>query len=134
MEGTETLIDATVILRYLVGDGDDFALKARDIFKKAVNGEINLIIPEIALTEAINILIESYNQNRSAIATALRYLIRLPGVQIQTPISVFIRSLGIFEKIDTPWTDALFTAYAYENNFKIKSFDNRYNKLLNQIN
>ena len=136
MNDSETLdiprrmIDANVIIRYLVGDGGDHAPRARSLFQKAADGQVVLIIPEIVFIETVHVLRSYYKISRNNITQALRGLIRLPGVETVTPISVLTQALDYFETVENvPWPDAFIAAHALAADMpEVYSFDGHFDK------
>jgi len=122
-------IDTNVIIRYLVGDGADHAIKAKKIFQDASDQKVILIIPEIVFIEVVFVLNRHYKIAKTEITNALRQLISLPGIQTKTPLSVLKRALDFFENILVPWPDALIAAHALEDGTtEIISFDGHFDK------
>lgn len=123
------LIDTNIMLRYLVGDGGEQAIKARGLFQDASDGKVILVIPEVVLVECVHVLRSYYRVDRADIAKALRGVIRLPGVETMTPAPVLTRSLDFFASVNVPWPDALIAAHALEQTApEIYSFDGHFDK------
>jgi len=122
------IIDTNIIIRYLVGDGEDHAIKARQLFKNATDEKVVLVIPEIVFIEAVHVLRSHYKTDRGDIANALRNLIRLPGVETMTPVNVLNKGLDNFETINVPWPDALIAALVSEEDMAVYSFDGHFDK------
>ncbi len=122
------IIDTNIIIRYLVGDGADHALQARNLFQSATDGKVILIIPEIVFIEVVHVLKSYYKINKHEIANALYALIHLPGVETTTSIQILIQGLENFKTINAPWPDALIAAYAYDLQLEIYSFDQHFDK------
>ena len=108
------IIDMNIIIRYIVGDGGDHADQARALFQNAAEGNVIFIIPEIVFIETVHVLRSYYNHDRADICKALRLLLRLPGVETMTPVSILKISLDNYEAINVPWPDALIAAHALE--------------------
>lgn len=125
----QRMIDTNIILRYLVGDGEDQAEKARDLFRCAADGKVILLIAEVVFIEAVHVLSRYYKTQPEHIAKALKGLIRLPGVETTTPVSVLTKALDDFVRIGVPWPDALIAAHAYESGIsEVYSFDGHFDK------
>jgi predicted nucleic acid-binding protein len=124
------IVDTNIIIRYLVGDGGDHAARARELFRSASAGGVILVIPEIVFIEAVHVLRGSYyNRERADIAKALRLLLRLPGVETSTPVSILNRSIDNFEAVNASWPDALIAAQAVETGMsEIYSFDGHFDR------
>lgn len=106
------IVDTNIIIRFLVGDNEVQAQKARSLFVIAEEGRLVLVIPEIVLIEVVHVLHKIYRLEKSSIANAIRNLARFPGVEILTPSEVLIQGLANFESVNAPWSDALIAAYA----------------------
>jgi predicted nucleic-acid-binding protein len=123
------IIDTNVVIRYLVGDGADHAVKAAQLFLDAEAGLVNLVIPEIVLVESVHVLYKGYKLEKAAIVNAMRQLVGLPGVETITPLEVITKGLENFETTNAPWPDALIAAYgAYLGLPEIYSFDGHFDK------
>jgi predicted nucleic acid-binding protein len=124
------MIDTNIIIRYLVGDGGDHAMRARNLFQSAADGKVILVILEIVFIEVVHVLRSYYKIEKSAIASALRCLIRLSGVETTTSITILTKGLENFETINASWPDALIAARSYVENIpEIYSFDEHFDKL-----
>jgi len=61
------LVDANVILRYLLRDNETLFQKASDVLEKVRTGEEKVVILESVLTECVYVLLKVYGVNRSTI-------------------------------------------------------------------
>lgn len=125
----QRMIDTNIVIRFLVGDGGEQAMKARNLFQNAADGKVILVIPEIVFIETVHVLRSYYQTKKADIAGALRCLIRLPGVETTTSISVLTKGVENFEAVNAPWPDALIAAHAfYANTPEIYSFDGHFDR------
>ena len=74
------LIDANVILRYLLNDDKTLFEKAAALLEKVKTGEENVIIPESVLSECVYVLLKIYKIDRTTISEKLRGLFLYKGV------------------------------------------------------
>ncbi len=58
------VVDANVILRYLLGDVEELYRQAEKIFAKAISGKRKLFIPRTVVAEVIYVLSKVYKFQR----------------------------------------------------------------------
>ncbi|TWH45013.1 PIN domain-containing protein [Sporomusa sp. KB1] len=121
-------IDTNIIIRFLVGDGGDHAGKARDLFKRATEGEESLVLCDTVFIETVFVLQSYYKHNRADIAKALIALIRLPGIETETETATLAQALEFYEIKGVDWADAIVAAKAKAADQPVYSFDNHFDK------
>ena len=74
------LIDANVILRYLLQDDDALFKKASSLLERVKVGEEVVVIPESVLAECVYVLMKVYGIGRQIISEKLRDLFAYKGI------------------------------------------------------
>lgn len=121
-------IDTNIIIRYLMGDGDSQAEKARNLFKRAAEGKEILVLCDTVFLESVFVLQSYYKVPREKICDALRAFIRLPGIETDTSTAILAQALEFYEIQGIDWADALIAAKAIAEGQGIYSFDNHFKK------
>lgn len=77
------LLDANVLLRYLIGDPQGMADRARTLLERAERGELVLILTPLILAECVWVLKSFYKHSLADIANALQRVLALDGLRTQ---------------------------------------------------
>ena len=121
-----SLIDTNIIIRFLVGDHEEYLLIATKIFQKIENGEIEVEILECVIMEALFVLIKFYKLPKAEVVEDLKRLIALRGVVGEKIL--LIETLNIFEEKNVDFVDALICAKSSLQSYGKLSFDKDVNK------
>ncbi|MFG6329301.1 MAG: PIN domain-containing protein [Lachnospiraceae bacterium] len=116
------LLDANVILRYLLNDHAEMSLKARDI----ISSGNTYTKPEV-ISEVIYVLEKVYHINKNGIRTAIHSL--LDDISCNEK-SCILCAIDIYTSVSLDFVDCLLIAYHRINNENIFSFDKKLNKHL----
>jgi len=76
----KSIIDANVILRYLLKDDERLFEKASAFLERVKVGEETVVIPESVLAECVYVLLKIYKVDRRIISEKLRGLFAYKGV------------------------------------------------------
>lgn len=115
-------VDTNVVLRYLLGEPAEQAAAARDLFRRAGEGEMVLGLHPAVLAEVVYVMCSprALGGGRGEVVAVLRELLALPGVQ--TPDSGrVLDALRRFETTRLDWVDALLLAHT--SDAVVYSFD-----------
>src|SRR5215467_281040 len=82
MSGRRRLVDANLIVRYLVQDHEMHGKAAGKLFEACDRGEVEIVVLSAVLAECVFVLESFYEHPRANIAAALSTLISSPGVAI----------------------------------------------------
>lgn len=116
------LIDANVVLRYLLNDSPEMSIKARELISSG-NAYIK---PEI-IAEVIYVLKRVYQIDRSSIRTFIYSILD----DISCSEDECIRmAIDIYASVSLDFIDCLLIAYHKINKEKVFSFDKKLNKHL----
>jgi len=120
------IVDANIVLRYLLLDNVELAEKASEIIENN-----NIFIPFEVVAEVVYVLEKVYQIERAEICRSINELFK--GDNIHTYDSdILKKALGIFssEKID--FVDTLLCGYSLVRGDEVKTFDNKINKFLSK--
>ena len=118
------LLDANIIIRFLVADEKEKADKIEQILK--INEE--LVLTDVTISEIIWVLSSYYKESRSEIIKKITALINLP--QIRCNKKIILLALNFFEKYNIDWIDAYLVAYSQENKIsEVYSYDRDLDKM-----
>lgn len=122
----EKILDANIIIRYLVEDEDD-KQKASAI-ESLLQSDETLILTDVTISEIIWVLSSYYQEKKEKIIKKIIVLVHLPS--IKTSKSLILRALDIFQKNNIDWIDAYLGAFAIENKIEtIYSYDHDLDKV-----
>lgn len=114
------LLDANVILRYLLNDTPQ-SVDAKEIIANRV-----VVLPEV-LAEVVYVLLKVYNVPRPEIATVL---IALTDIAHITNTPVYTHALELFGSTKLDFVDCILVAYNHIEKREVASFDKALNKQL----
>ncbi len=83
------LIDTNIIIRFLVGDNEEFLEKATEIFENLENGKIQAEIVSEVLMEAFFVLTKFYKLPKNEVINDLKTLLLLQGIVNQDKTILF---------------------------------------------
>ncbi len=121
------IIDTNVILRYLLKDNQDFYSQSENLFKRALTGEITIMIIQSVVAETIYVLMKLYKINKEYIVDILLKLFTSKGIKVQDN-NYTILALEIFKEKNLDFVDCLICAYGKK--YKAFSFDTKLNKCI----
>ena len=122
------LVDANVILRYLLRDDEALFQKASDVLEKVRTGEERMVILEGVLTECVYVLLKVYGVDRPAIAEKLGGLFYYKGVA-NPDRQDLIDSITLFGQSHLSFVDCLLCAKSKNNAMPLVTFDAQLLKL-----
>jgi predicted nucleic-acid-binding protein len=120
-------IDANIILRYVLNDNPELSPKAREIIDKNI-----VEVPVEVLCEVIYILTGHYKVDRQNVGDKLKYFFD----QTQCVLSnreAILRGLEFFRYKSLDFVDCLLAGYADVNKDEIFTFDDKLQKLIQNI-
>ena len=118
------LIDANVILRYLINDDEDMAIESEMVIKDGA-----CTLPEV-LAEVVYVLRSVYKVERKEIADKLLEV--LEDIEIEHH-NVMIRAIEIFSNTNLDFVDCVLIAYHEVEGMEIFSFDKKLNNRIKQV-
>lgn len=118
------IIDTNIILRYLLQDNEELSKKAIEIID---NNEI--FIPTEVIVEASYVLKKVYNVENKKIYEAIKLLIDMEDIKFENKETIALAFKTYSEK-NLDIVDCMLFAYNKNENYDIKTFDKKLNKLL----
>ncbi len=116
------LIDTNVILRYLIGDGDNIP-KVNRLFNRLQRKEETVECLHLVLFQIIFVMQSYYKVERSKIINLISSLLSIPGFYIKNK-SVFLLMLDLWSRTGGDIIDTYLVAVSEsENDRKIYSLD-----------
>ena len=124
------VIDANIILRAILQDVPDHAVKVDLLLHRAESGEIGLLIPEPVLSDVVYVL-SGMKIPKNEIVTAVRDWLNLTGVAtLGIDIDVVHTALDLFVDKNIKWSDALIAARMFEWDCReICTFDHHFDRI-----
>ena len=118
------LIDANIILRYLLNDHHEMSPKAKEIlFSDSV-----LVLTQV-VAEVVYVLDGVYKIGRPDITAALRKVSVIPTVQIECR-DIVLSALDEYSKSNLDFVDELLYAHSQATGYPVQSFDKALNRKL----
>ncbi|HOK01720.1 MAG TPA: PIN domain-containing protein [Spirochaetota bacterium] len=114
------IIDANVILRYLLSDINELYEKSKIFFGEVSKGNIKAYISHAVLAEVVYVLIKVYKIGRSEVSSVLVEFISQKSIIIEDK-DIIIESLDIFSNSNCDYVDCILCSYSKK--YKVFSFD-----------
>lgn len=122
------VVDANVILRYLLADHREHHQEAKEFFDRVKTGEMRAFIPEGVLVECVYVLLKVYGVPRVEVADRLVGVLSYRGV-VNENRAVFLNALHLFARKSVDIVDALVFATSEAMGWERFSFDKDLEKL-----
>ena len=116
------LIDANVLLRYLLKDDEALFKRAYEILERVKDGKELIIIPESVLAECVYVLLRIYKVDRKIIGEKLRLLFLYKGV-VNPDKEDLVDSIIFFSQTNLSIVDCIICAKSANNKMPILTFD-----------
>jgi len=121
------IIDANVILRYLLCDHEKLYKKAEEIFNQILLGELKAFIPTFIVAEVIYVLQKLYKVDRKVISQVLIDLLKPKNIKTKNKNLLF-EALKIYAQNNLDFVDCLLCAYSKD--YEVVSFEKDLNKCI----
>ncbi len=118
------VVDANIVLRYLLNDHADLHKRAAEIIESQ-----SICIPFEVVAEVVYVLEKLYAVPRNAIRVSLQMLIHSENISVNDK-EVLEKALQFFSKKNIDFVDALLLGYNHVKRHQVFSFDKGLNKLL----
>jgi predicted nucleic-acid-binding protein len=116
------LIDANVLLRYLLKDDETLFKKAYELLERVKDGKEFIIIPESVLAECVYVLLRIYRVDRQIVTEKLKLLFLYKGV-VNPDKEDLIDSINLFGKTNLSIVDCILCSKSVNNKMPIFTFD-----------
>jgi len=117
------LLDANIIVRFLIGDDEKFTQKSIKYFEDIEKGLLEVEISSEVLMESFFVLTKFYKLPKSEVIDDLKTILSLQGVVNKDKIILF-ETLNIVENKNIDYVDALICAKNKLQGYGYISFDN----------
>jgi predicted nucleic-acid-binding protein len=121
------LIDANIVLRYLLSDNDELSPQAADIIDNNI-----VELPIEALCEVVFVLTRVYNTPRKNIRESLEDFFDKTATILPNREAV-LEGIRFFGKTKLDFVDCILAGYCSKENAEIRTFDNGLQRLLEKI-
>jgi predicted nucleic-acid-binding protein len=118
------IVDANIVLRYLLQDDIELAEKATQIIENNA-----VFLPFEVVAEIVYVLEKVYQVERGDICLSLKELIESENISTYDS-DVLVKALEIFKTRNIDFVDTLLCGYSLVRNREVKTFDNKINKYL----
>ncbi len=121
------LVDANLIVRYLVQDHEKHAKAAGKLFDACDRGDVVIAVLPAVLAECVFVLESFYEHPRGHISSALGRLISSPGVEIGGA-TIHLDALERYRKTKVHFVDCVLAATAAAEDTPVATFDQDFRK------
>ena len=121
------LVDANLIVRYLVQDHEKHAKAAGKLFDACDRGDVVIVVLPAVLAECVFVLESFYKHLRGDISSALGTLISSPGVEVNEA-GIHLDALNRYRRTKVHFVDCLIAATASAENTPVATFDQDFRK------
>lgn len=118
----ELILDANVLVRFLVQDVPQQAKAARKLVEQAESGALLLVVDPMIIAETVYVLTSFYKKPREDVAVALLAFVQSDGVAVGEE-SRLVDALRRFQRTSVDFADAWLAASAAETHREVASFD-----------
>lgn len=122
------LLDANILLRYLTGDPEALADRARLLLERAERGEVRLILTPLTVAECVWVLKSFYKRPLPAIAAALQQVMALDGLTTGQE-GVVSAALTAMARHNVDFADAYLAELARRDGLSVATFDLDFGRL-----
>jgi predicted nucleic-acid-binding protein len=123
MKLPKKIIDANVILRFLLADYEKQFLKAKAFIQKLEFGEDEALLSEIIFAEVVWVLHKVYDIPREDISEKLSKLINYNGIKTILSKEVFLESLKLYPVHSMDIQDIFLAVFSKAKECSVITFD-----------
>jgi predicted nucleic acid-binding protein len=123
----EFLLDANVLVRFLVQDDPKQSAAATMLFEKAERREVVLHLDALVVAEVVYVLIGRYGRSRAEVVSVLLAIIQNVGIETME-VEVVTDALQRFAVFNVDFSDAWLAARAAQLHRPVASFDRDFDK------
>lgn len=117
------LIDTNVIIRFLVGDHEQYLAESTKIFEDIESRKIEVEILDTVLMEALFVLIKFYKLPKAEVVNDLKSILAMEGI-VNTNKVILFEALSLHLDKNIDFVDALICAKSNIQGYEWISFDN----------
>lgn len=120
------IVDANIVLRYLLNDHDDLSAKAAMIIE---NNKV--LLPNEVVVEVVYVLEKVYRVKNDEICDTLLELFKYDNIDVDD-MEILEEALILFKERRLDFVDTLLYAYNKVKGYQIYTFDKKLNQLLKE--
>ncbi|MDF2716308.1 MAG: putative nucleic-acid-binding protein contains domain [Paenibacillus sp.] len=121
------IVDANLILRYLLQDAVQFLDQARDKIEN-----YSIFIPNEVIAEVVYVLEKVYKVERAHIFDSLQNLLSYGNITTHDK-NILVEALKIYSEIKIDFVDSLLYAYSKVGGHTVFTFDKKLNQMLDEL-
>lgn len=118
------IVDANIVLRYLLNDSDDLSGQAAEILENNM-----IFLPNEVIAEIVYVLEKVYQVKKSSISSTLLELFEYGNIVVNE-FGIISESLRVYAEKNLDFVDTLLYAYHKLGKYEIYTFDKKLNNLL----
>ncbi len=123
------LVDTNLIVRFLTGEPEEQAVRAKNLFAANDSGELVLRVVPLVVAEVVFVLSgKVYGYERREVASALTAFLQSPSLDVQER-DVVLLALELYRDHPIDYVDACFAATARLADHDVASFDADFEKI-----
>jgi len=123
------LVDTNVIIRFLTGEPEKQAARAKDLFAANESGELTLKVVALVVAEVVFVLSgKVYGYDRDEVASALIPFLQSPSLDVEKR-DVVLLALELFRNHSIDYVDACLAAEARLAGHAVASFDTDFKRI-----
>lgn len=127
---TQTLlIDANVVIRFLLNDHPALSFLSKSIFLKAQQGKIKIYLDEVVIAEVIWTLSSFYKIKKADLVDKIEKLISQNWI-VNPRKTLFFKALNLFRSTSLDYIDCWIYTVSKSQGITLETFDKRLKKLL----
>jgi predicted nucleic-acid-binding protein len=120
------IVDANIVLRYLLLDNEELAEKASEIIENN-----NIFLPFEVIAEVVYVLEKVYRIERAEICRSIKELLKDENIHTYDS-DILNKALEIFNSKKIDFVDTLLCGYSLVRGDEVKTFDNKVNKYISR--
>ena len=119
------LIDANAILRYMLNDNFDMAVKVRDLIEQS-----KILVRYEVLAEVIYVLNKVYLLPRNEIVEGIKIFFAHPNVETEAREVIMSLALEAYKNANMDFVDCILYAFNSEYDYNVFTFDKKLNSMM----
>ena len=119
---SKVLLDANILIRFLVRDHEEHYLKSVEIFRAIEEGKMEAMLMDFIMAEVIYVLKRIYKYEKKEISSTLKKILLYKHLYTENKLVTF-EALDIYAEKNVDFADAMLCAKKTLEGFEIVSFD-----------
>ena len=121
------LLDANLVLRFLLDDHPQLSDRAAGLFAQAAAGKCVLVLPSVVIAECVWVLRSFYETDHADVSRVLVSLVTRPGIASDEPATV-VDALRRLSRTKLDYVDCYLAARAADSDDTVATFDKGFGK------